>query len=70
MKRGTFIVPTLLPRISDLAAVQLIDILDQLLACVRHHYAPQIERWHRCQRSLELGFARRPSPMLFDNDPF
>lgn len=68
MKRVTFIVPMLLPRISDLAAVQLIDILEQLLACVRHHYAPQIERWHRRQRSLDLP--RRTSPMLFDDDPF
>ena len=68
MKRATFIVPMLLPRISDLAAVQLIDILEQLLACVRHHYAPQIDRWHRRQRSPDL--ARRPSPTLFDNDPF
>lgn len=68
MKRVTFIVPMLLPRISDLAAVQLIDILEQLLACVRHHYAPQIERWHRRQRSPELP--RRASHMLFDDDPF
>ena len=68
MKRVTFIVPMLLPRISDLAAVQLIDILGQLLACVRHHYAPQTLRWHRRQRSPDP--ARRPSPMLFDNDPF
>lgn len=68
MKRATFIVPMLLPRISDLAAVQLIDILEQLLACVRHHYAPQIDRWRRRQRSLDL--ARRPSPTLFDDDPF
>jgi hypothetical protein len=70
VKRVTFIVPMLLPRISELAAVQLIDILEQLLACVRHHYAPQTLRWHRRQRSLELDLARRPSPMLFDNDPF
>lgn len=68
MKRATFILPMLLPRISDLAAVQLIDILEQLLACVRHHYAPQTRRWHRRQRSPEL--AHRTSPTLFDNDPF
>jgi hypothetical protein len=39
--------PMLLPRISNQATVQLLDILERLLECVRHHYAPQIERWQR-----------------------
>ena len=68
MKRTTFIMPMLLPRISDQAAVQLLDILEQLLACVRHHYAPQIQRWQRRRRSAELPC--QVSPPLFDDDPF
>jgi hypothetical protein len=69
MKRTTIILPMLMPRISDHAAVQLLDILEQLIACVRHHYEPQIHRWHRRQRRAQ------PSPMgqrmqLFDDEPF
>ena len=51
MKRTTILIPMLLPRISDTAAVQLLDILEQLLACVGHHYAPQIQRCQRRQRN-------------------
>ena len=69
MKRSTLIIPMLLPRITDRAAVQLLDILEQLLACVRHHYEPQIHRWHRRQRSVDPP-AYWPSPSLFDDEPF
>jgi hypothetical protein len=62
MKRSTVLMPMLLPRISDQAAVQLIDILEQLLACARHHYAPQIERWQRRQRHTDLPFDPTPPP--------
>jgi hypothetical protein len=69
MKRATIILPMLLPRITDHAAVQLLDILEQLIACVRHHYEPQIHRWHRRQRRSQ------PSPLsqrmhLFDDELF
>jgi hypothetical protein len=62
VKRRTVLMPMLLPRISDRAAVQLIDILEQLLECVRHHYAPQIERRQRRQRNTGLPFDPTPPP--------
>lgn len=62
MKRRTVLMPMLLPRISDQAAVQLLDILEQLLECVRHHYAPQVERWQRRQRDTGLPFDPTPPP--------
>ena len=62
MKRTTIIIPILLPRLPDTAAVQLLDILDQLMACVHHHYAPQIQRRQRRQR--ELDAAARPASLL------
>ena len=69
MKRTTIIVPMLLPRISDHAAVQMLDILEQLIACVRHHYEPQIHRWHRRQRRVQAPpIGQRME--LFDDDPF
>jgi len=69
VKRSTLIIPMLLPQITDRAAVQLLDILEQLLACVRHHYEPQIHRWQRRQRHAQ------PPPVgsrlqLFDDEPF
>jgi hypothetical protein len=68
MKRSTVLMPMLLPRISDQAAVQLLDILEQLLECVRHHYAPQVERWQRRQRHADLPFD--PTPPPDDDLPF
>ena len=68
MKRTTVLIPMLLPRLSDQAAVQLLDILQQLLDCVRHHYAPQIQRWHRRRRSIDPP--GRATPLLFDDEPF
>ena len=62
MKRRTVLMPMLLPKISDQAAAQLLDILEQLLECVRHHYAPQIERWQRRQRDTGLPFDPTPPP--------
>lgn len=69
MKRVFILMPIMLPKISDRAAAELLDILEQLLACVRHHYEPQIHRRHRSQCSAAP--ARRPSSStLFDDQPF
>jgi hypothetical protein len=69
VKRAFILMPMMLPRISDRAAVQLLDILEQLLACVRHHYAPQVQRWQR--RQCSAAPARRPSALAtWDDEPF
>ena len=68
MKRAFTLMPMMLPHISDRAAAQLLDILEQLLACVRHHYGPQIQRWHRSQ--CRASQPRKTSPSLFDDVPF
>jgi hypothetical protein len=69
VKRVFILLPMMLPRISDRAAAELLDILEQLLASVRHHYAPQAHRWQRSRCSVAP--ARRPSsPTLFDDQPF
>ncbi len=52
MKRSFFLLPMLLPKLSDRAAVQLIDILERLMDCVQQFYAPQIHRWGRQNRHL------------------
>ena len=54
MKHRTVFVPMLMPKLSDQAAVHLIDILEQLLGIAQHHYGDQAHRWrktqHRCHR--------------------
>ena len=69
MKRVFILMPLMLPRISDQAAVQLLEILEQLLASVRHHYEPQILRWHRRQRHADLRL-HTSSTSLFGDEPF
>lgn len=69
MKRASILMPMMLPRISDQAAVQLLDILEQLLASVRHHYAPQIHRWQRRQHQADPQLHTSATP-LFGDEPF
>lgn len=69
MKRVFILMPMMLPKLSDRAAVQLLEILEQLLASARHHYEPQIHRWHRRQRQSDRP-AHPPSAPLFGDEPF
>lgn len=55
MKRAFTTMPMMLPRMSDRAAAQLLDVLGMLHECMRHHYGPQAQLWHARQR-------RRASP--------
>ena len=74
MKTVFVLMPMRLPTLTDRAAVEVIDVLQQLLASAQHHYAPQIERWQRRdrRRRTEPDRARRKNPPgLFDADvPF
>jgi len=69
VKRVFLLMPMMLHRISDQAAAQLLEILEQLLASVRHHYEPQIHRWQRRQRQADLRL-HTPSTPLFGDEPF
>ena len=70
MKYRTVVVPLLLPRISDRAAAQLLDILEKLHGGVRHHYAEQAWRWQRRQQT-QAALRRRPVQLPLDEDnPF
>ncbi|MCX2862250.1 hypothetical protein OOZ63_10390 [Paucibacter sp. PLA-PC-4] len=50
MTHRTIFVPLLMPKLSDQAAVHLIDILEQLLGIAQHHYGDQARRCQRRQR--------------------
>ena len=68
MKRHTVILPFLLPRLTDKAAAQLVELLHTLLTGVEHHYAEQVHRYH--QRQQELRQRRRAPHSLFSDPPF
>jgi hypothetical protein len=58
----------LMPKLSDQAAVHLIDILEQLLGIAQHHYGDQL---HRCRRrQINLATGRRPNATPLVDDPF
>jgi len=68
MKRHTVILPLLLPRLTDHAAAQLVELLHELIAAIEHHYAEQVHRYHKRQRNIRLD--RQPPPSTFSDPPF
>lgn len=68
MKHRTIFVPLLMPKLSDQAAVHLIDILEQLLGIAQHHYGDQVHRWRH--RQARLATCRRPTVTPLMDDPF
>jgi uncharacterized Fe-S cluster-containing radical SAM superfamily enzyme len=69
VKSTTIIVPLLLPKLSDQSAAQLLDILAQFIACARHHYDPQIQRWRQRQRHRQPPLSR-PAATSPSDSPF
>ena len=68
MKRHTVILPFLLPRLTDQAAAQLVELLHALLAGIEHHYAEQVHRYHKRQHNIRLD--RQPPSSFFNDPPF
>ena len=69
MKRHTVILPLLLPRLTDKAAAQLLDLLHAILAGIEHHYAQQVQRYHRRQQQIHQDRLYRRSSLLTPTDP-
>lgn len=65
-KRHTVILPFDLPRLSDEAAAQLIELLQQIVQGIEYHYADQAHRYRR--RQQQLANARHP-PACHPGDP-
>lgn len=70
MKRTTVLIPMSLPKLSDHAAVRLMDVLEQLCATAHHHYAPQIQRWRRAQCPPTAVWLREAQTRAADDEPF
>jgi hypothetical protein len=69
MKRHTVILPLLLPRLSDRAAAQLLDVLHALLAAVELHYAGQAQCYYQRQQQLRMDRRYRQCPLSTTDDP-
>ena len=69
MKRQTLILPLSLPCLTDKAAVQLLDVLHELLTTIEFHYATQIRRYHQRERE-KLRNAQQPHQARLDDPPF
>jgi hypothetical protein len=71
MKRHTVILPLLLPRLSDPAAARLIECLRAIVAGIEHHYAGQVQRYHKRQQQIRQDrLYRRSSPSTPSDPPF
>jgi hypothetical protein len=68
MKRETFILSVRLPCLTDKGAVQLVDLLHELVTSIEHHYAEHIHRYHR--RQQQLRHDRRLKLASLDDPPF
>ena len=67
MKPRTVILPIVLPRLSAAAAVQLVQLLREILAIVEGQYLPQI---HRHRPRGEARPRLHTHPPAHDEDPF
>jgi hypothetical protein len=68
MKRHTVILPFLVPRLTDKAAAQFLELLHELIAGIEHHYAAQVHRYH--QRQREIQHHRQSPPSRLTDHPF
>jgi hypothetical protein len=66
VKRTTVLLPLLLPRLSDQAAAQLIELLHELLAAIEHQYAAQIQRYRKHQREIQRNHSSPKTDSPFD----
>jgi hypothetical protein len=53
MKRHTVILPLLLPRLTDKAAAQFVELLHEIAAGIEHHYAEQVHRYRKRRREIQ-----------------
>ena len=62
------VLPLELPRLSDKAAAQLIELLHQILAGIEYHYADQAHRYRK--RQQQTTYTWRASPSKPTDPPF
>ena len=70
MKRHTIILPFLLPRLTDKAAAQFIELLHELISGIEHHYATQVHRYRKRQQKQEIRYHQHSLSSQFNDPPF
>ena len=68
MKRHTVILPFVLPRLTDKAAAQLLELLHELIGGIQHHYAEQVHRYRK--RQQEIRYHRQSPSSRLTDPPF
>ena len=68
MKRHSVLLPFVLPRLTDKAAAQLVELLHELLAGIEHHYAEQVHHYRK--RQQEIRYHRQSPPSTPTDPPF
>jgi hypothetical protein len=68
MKRHTVILPIRFPCLTDKAAAQLVDLLQELFQNIEHHYAQQVHRYHKRQGEIQAD--RQSPPANYNDRPF
>lgn len=69
MKRHTVILPFLLPRLTDRAAAQFIELLHEFIGGIEHHYAAQVHRYHQRQQETQRNRLWGRSSLSTPTDP-
>jgi hypothetical protein len=69
MKRHTVILPFVLPRLTDKAAAQFIELLHALIGGIEHHYAAQLHRYHKRQQEIRQDRLWGRFPLSTPTDP-
>jgi len=67
-KRQMSILPFALPRLTDKAAAQLVDVLYQIVEGIEFHYAEQIHQYRK--RRQEIAHLRRDTTTRTSDPPF
>jgi len=68
MKRRTVILPFVLPRLTDKAAAQFLELLHELIGGIEHHYAEQVHRYRKHQQ--EIRYNRQSPSSRLTHPPF
>ncbi len=69
MKRHTVILPFVLPRLTDKAAAQFLELLHEIIAGIEHHYAEQVHLYRKRQQEIRQDRLYRRSPLSTPTDP-
>lgn len=69
MKRHTVLLPFVLPRLTDKAAAQFLELLHEIIAGIEHHYAEQAHHYRKRRQEIQQDRLYRRHPLSTPTDP-